>query len=158
MKKRELILIRPGRFSITEFIAKHHEKLRFLAVGIWNTILGYLVFVFFDSIFDTIFSKQYTAYMLALILSNVLSIINAFIFHKYVTFKTKIKGVGILFEFLRFSATCYVIFFLSLVLMPFFVEIMNVNPKIAWFLVIFLCTVISYLGHSRFSFHRTRQL
>lgn len=136
-----------------EFMAKHQVKVRFLMVGAWNTLFGYLVFVCFDSLFAANFPKRYVAYMSAVILSNIMAIINAYIFHKYVTFKSDIKGMGILCEFLRFSTTYLVTFFLSLALLPLFVEIMNVTPKIAGALVIVCCTVISYLGHSRFSFH-----
>ena len=121
-------------------------------VGIWNTIFGYLVFVGFDSLFAAFFSKRYAAYMSAVVISNITAIINAYIFHKYVTFKSRIKGIYILFEFLRFSTTYLVTFCLSLVFLPFFVEILHVTPKIAGALVILCCTVISYLGHSRFSF------
>jgi len=133
-------------------MAKHHVKVKFLLVGIWNTIFGYLVFIFLNAFFAACFSKRFIAYMSALVLSNALSIINAYIFHKYVTFKSTIKGAGILFEFLKFSTTYLVTFCLSLALLPFFVEVMNVTPQIAGALVILCCTVISYLGHSRFSF------
>ena len=140
-------------FSKTEFIAKYHVKIRFLVVGVWNTIFGYLVFVGFDILFTSFFTKRYVSYMSAAVLSNVLAIINAYIFHKYITFKSKIKGVGIIVEFLKFSTTYIVTFCLSLILLPFFVEVMNLDPKIAAAVVILCCTIISYLGHSRFSFH-----
>jgi len=151
-------LIRAERFSMTEFIAKHHVKVKFLLVGIWNAIFGYLVFIFFNSFFAAYFPKRYIAYMSALILSNILAIINAYIFHKYVTFKSKIKGAGLLFEFLKFSTTYLVTFCLSLILLPLFVEIMKFTTQIAGALVILCCAVISYLGHSRFSFHYTKLL
>jgi putative flippase GtrA len=134
------------------FVAKHHVKLKFLIVGFWNTIFGYLVFIGFDSLFTPLFSKPYAAYMSAAVLSNILAIINAYIFHKYITFKSEIKGIGVLFEFFRFSTTYLITFCLSLVLLPFFVEITHMTPKIAAAFVILCCTVISYLGHSRFSF------
>ena len=121
-------------------------------VGIWNTVFGYLVFIGFDLLFAPLFSQRYVAYMSAAVLSNILAIINAYIFHKYITFKSKIKGIGVLFEFLKFSTTYLVTFCLSLLILPLFVEILNVTPKIAGALVIFCCTVISYVGHSKFSF------
>ena len=140
-------------FPTAEFIARHQVKIKFFIVGGWNTIFGYLVFVYLDSLFESQFSKRYLAYMSAGVLSNILAIINAYISHKYITFKSKIKGTEIFFEFFRFSTTYLVTFCLSLALLPFFVEIMNVMPKIAGAIVILCCTVISYLGHSRFSFH-----
>jgi putative flippase GtrA len=134
------------------FMAKHQIKLRFLMVGIWNTVFGYLVFIGFDSLFAPLFSQRYVAYMSAAVLSNVLAIINAYIFHKYITFKSRIKGIGVLFEFLKFSTTYLITFCLSLLILPLFVEVLNVTPKIAGGLVIICCTVISYVGHSKFSF------
>lgn len=133
-------------------MAKHQIKLRFIMVGIWNTVFGYLVFIGFDSLFIPLFSQRYVAYMSAAVFSNILAIINAYIFHKYVTFKSRIKGIGIIFEFLKFSTTYLITFCLSLLILPLFVEVLNVTPKIAGALVIFCCTVISYVGHSKFTF------
>ena len=137
------------------FVAKHHVKLKFLVVGFWNTIFGYLVFIGFYSLFAHVLSKPYAAYMSAAVLSNILAIINAYIFHKFITFKSKIEGKGIILEFFRFSTTYLVTFCLSLILLPFFVEIKHMTPKIAAVFVILCCTVISYLGHSKFSFHHS---
>jgi putative flippase GtrA len=137
---------------MADFMAKHQTKLRFLMVGIWNTFFGYLVFIGLDSLFILLCSQRYFAYMSAAVLSNILAIINAYIFHKYVTFKSRIKGIGIIFEFFKFSTTYLVTFCLSLMILPLFVEILGVTPKIAGGLVICCCTVISYVGHSKFSF------
>ena len=51
-------------------------KERFIIVGIWNTVFGYLVFIFFDILFEKIFYKRYIAYMLAMILGQIIAIIN----------------------------------------------------------------------------------
>ena len=61
-------------------------KIRFLIVGIWNTIFGYLIFYVLDNFFENIFLERYYAYMLAIVLGHIIATINAFIFHKYVTF------------------------------------------------------------------------
>ena len=42
--------------------------------------------------------------------------------------------------------------FLGLVLLPVFVELFHLDPKIAGALLIPVTTIISYFGHSRFSF------
>jgi putative flippase GtrA len=135
-------------------MAKHNLKIRFIIVGIWNTIFGYLVYISLDSLFSWLFSKRYVAYMSALVFANIIAIINAYIFHKYMTFKSRIKGIGIIYEFLKFSLTYLVTFCLSLFLLPFFVEIMGIQPKIAGACVILCCTIISYLGHTRISFYK----
>ncbi len=128
------------------------QQVRFLLVGIWNTIFGYLVFIGMDSLFTMLFLKRYVAYMTAAVASNVLAIINAYIFHKTITFKSTTVGIGMIFEFARFSSTYLITFAINLILLPFFVEVVHVSPRVAGALVIGCCTFISYVGHSRFSF------
>ena len=140
--------------SISKLIKKHNTKVKFILVGIWNTFFGYLVFFLLDSFFTNIFTKRYFAYMLAMILGQLIATINAFIFHKYITFKSKVKGWAIIIEYLRFCLTYIVAFSLNVILLPFFVEIFNIQPKISAAFVILICTVISYVGHSRFSFKK----
>jgi len=59
--------------------------MRFVLVGVWNTIFGYLVFVAYDYFIERFFSPRYVAYMSAAVMSNILAIINAYIFHKHIT-------------------------------------------------------------------------
>ena len=93
--------------------------------------------------------------MSAIILGQIIATINAFIFHKYVTFKSEVKGKETILEFFRFSLTYVVTFTLSLILLPFFVEMMYIHPRISAAIVILICAVFSYMGHSRFSFGET---
>lgn len=136
-------------------MTNHRTKVKFVIVGIWNTIFGYLTFVGLYILFSFFVSRQYIAYISAAVLSNILAIANAFIFHKYVTFKSPVIGKGILFEFLRFFSTYLFSFFLGLILLPFFVEIIHIDPKISGAILIPVIAVISYFGHSRFSFGRS---
>lgn len=89
-------------------------------------------------------------------LGQIIAIINAFIFHKYYTFRSKVEGNAVIMEFFRFALTYAFTFLLSLVLLPVFVEVMKLNPKVAGATMIPVITVISYLGHSKYSF-RIRQ-
>jgi putative flippase GtrA len=91
-----------------------------------------------------------------MILSNLFAIVNAYILHKYVTFKSEVRGRGMAIEFFKFCTTYVVTFLLNLSLLPLFVEICAIPPKIAGAIVIPICTLISYLGHSRFSFKSLR--
>lgn len=137
---------------LSKLFGSHNTEIKFALVGIWNTIFGYLVFFILDTIFEHLFVKRYFAYMSAMILGQIISTVNAFIFHKYITFKSKVRGKGVIIEFSRFCLTYIVTFCLSLILLPFFVEIFQIQPKISAAIVILICTVISYVGHSRFSF------
>jgi putative flippase GtrA len=130
----------------------HQAKVRFVLVGLWNTIFGYLAFVGLDYLFNLFFSPRYVAYMSAAVLANIIAILNAYIFHKFVTFRSPLRGLAIIPEFVRFFSMYLFSFFLGLVLLPVFVEIFHLDPKIAGALLIPITVIISYLGHSRFSF------
>jgi putative flippase GtrA len=134
--------------------AKHKVKFKFLLTGVWNTVFGYVVFVGLDTLFAHFASRRYVAYMSAMVLSNIIAPMNAFIFHKYVTFRSDARGRQLLTEYLRFMTTYLVTFFLSLALMPLLVELAGLAPKIAAAVLILVCTIVSYLGHSKFSFRR----
>lgn len=138
--------------GFARFLTKQRIQVTFVAVGIWNTIFGYAVFLGLDTLGSAVFQKRYVAYMTAMVLSNVIAIINAFVLHKYVTFRSAIRGRKMIIEFLKFCTTYLVTFFLSIILLPLLVELGNAPPKIAAGVVIIICTLISYLGHSRFSF------
>ena len=138
--------------SVSSMRTNFELKARFVMVGIWNTVFGYLLFIILDIWFENIFLKRYVAYMSAMILGQIIATVNAFIFHKYVTFKSEVKGIGIITEFYRFCLTYVVTFALSLFFLPVFVEILHLHPRISGAVVILICTVISYVGHSRFSF------
>ena len=131
---------------------RHQVKVRFAFVGIWNTIFGYGIFCLFDTLFEKLFSTRSAAYMTAMIMAQILAVINAYICHKHITFKSEKKGKAIFLEFFRFAMTYVFSFCLSLVLLPSLVEIGHIPPKISAAFVTLICAAISYLGHSRFSF------
>ena len=131
---------------------RHETKARFVAVGAWNTLFGYLMFVLFDTLFTGVFQTRYLTYMSANIVSNIISVINAYVFHKYITFRSTKEGTSLIIEFIRFCLTYVGTFLLSLVLLPVFVEFFRLTPKFAAALVILACVIISYVGHSKFSF------
>jgi putative flippase GtrA len=136
-------------------LTQHRTKIKFVVVGVWNTAFGYLVFVGLDHVFSYIFSKRYLAYMSAAVLANILAITNAYIFHKYITFQSQVRGKGIFLEFARFASTYLFSAILGLILLPFLVEVLGLAPKISGAMLIPLTIVVSYLGHSRYSFkHR----
>ena len=135
----------------------HQKKIRFLLVGVWNTIFGYLVFVGLDYLFNLFCSPRYVAYMSAAVLANIIAILNAYIFHKFVTFRSPLRGLAMIPEFVRFFSMYLFSFFLGLVLLPVFVELFHLDPKIAGALLIPITVIISYLGHSRFSFRQDNQ-
>ena len=131
---------------------KHQVKIRFFFIGVWNTIFSYLAYISLDYLLTFVFQKRYVAYMTAAVLSNIISTTSAFLFHKHITFKSTVRGKAVIIEFFKFYSTYTVTNILGLALLPFFVEVMKIDPKIAGALLIPVVAVISYFGHSRFSF------
>ncbi|MEW6668824.1 MAG: GtrA family protein [Thermodesulfobacteriota bacterium] len=139
----------------SSLLRKHETKFRFILVGAWNTIFGYLAFVLLDELLCGLFSNRRLAYMVAMVLANIIAILNAFFFHRTFTFQSRVSGLAVLGELIRFSSTYLFTFLLSLFLLPVFVELLRLSTKVAAALIILVCTVISYLGHSRYSFRKT---
>jgi len=134
---------------------KFGRQARFILVGAWNTLFGYGVFLGFNAIFSRVFQNRAAAYMPAIVLSNIFSIVNAFIFHKHITFRSKTSGKAMILEFFRFSCTYLVSFALSLILMPVLVEIFKLKPAVAAIAIILVITIISYVAHANFSFKKS---
>ncbi len=144
-------------FFKRELTKKKSVPIKFVIVGIWNTIFGYLAFLLFDVSFSFLFKKRYPAYICAMFVAQIVSIVNAYIFHKYVTFKATAKNSKIISEFFRFSLTYVFIFCFNILFLPFFVEILAMKPNSAAAVLIFLSSIASYYGHSIFSFKKNMQ-
>jgi putative flippase GtrA len=140
------------RISWEHLWLKHQIKIRFFVIGVWNTIFGYLVYISLDYLFTFVFQKRYLAYMTAAVLANIIATISAFLLHKHITFKSTVRGKGVIIEFFKFYSMYTVTNILGFALLPFFVEVLKIDPKIAGALLIPIVAIISYFGHSRFSF------
>ena len=133
-------------------IQNQQRPLKFFLVGIWNSIFGYGMFYLLDTLLSQVLTVRYMAYMTALTFAQLLGIINAYIFHKHITFQSTVRGEGIFIEFARFFSTYLFSMILGLILLPVFVEAIGIAPRISAALLIPVTTIISYIGHSRFSF------
>lgn len=130
----------------------HQIKVRFVLVGVWNTIFGYLVFVGLDFLFNIFLSPRFVAYMSAAVFSNVIAVTNGYFFHKHFTFKSRTRGMAAFYEYLRFYTTYAFTTIVSFILLPIFVELLNLDPKIAAAIITLILTFVSYIGHNKFSF------
>ena len=92
--------------------------------------------------------------MSAQVLSDIAGFINGFICHKYITFKSQVRGKSIINEFTRFFFTSVFTMIIAMTLLVVFVQIIGLDPKIARALLIPIIGIINYIGHSRFSFIR----
>jgi putative flippase GtrA len=141
-------------FSSLTLFTRHPLQIRFVLTGAWNTVFAILVFIGLDAIFAHVFSPRYIAYMAAMASTNILSVANAFILHKYWTFRSRTKGIGLMMEFFRFSCTYAFVFALTMLLLPVFTEVFHIAPRISAVIGIIISIIVSYTGHSRFSFKR----
>jgi putative flippase GtrA len=123
---------------------KHKQKVDYLLVGIWNTVVGYGSFVV---LYYLIGFRVH--YLLILIFSNVFSITNAYIGYKTFVFKT--RG-NYLKEYSRFYLVYGSIMLVNLALLPIGVELFRLPPPIVQGAFTLLNVFLSFLGHRHFSF------
>jgi len=131
---------------------KHRRKIVFLGVGIWNTLFGYGIFCVLYLVLQPFFAVRYFAYTFAQVAAIILAQINAFVCHKFITFKSPLGGHRLFGEFIRFCMTYAVTYIFGFIAMPLLIEWGRLNPTLAAAFIIPAQAVVSYLGHSRFSF------
>ena len=136
-------------------LIKSKTEIRFLLVGSWNTLFGYLVFLLFLFLLEKIFNNERQIYSLSIAFSHLISVINSFIFHKVVTFVSKQKGLEIVYEFRRFFNSYIITFLLNLSLISIQVEFLSLNPKIAGAISLPIVTVVTFFLLSKYAFNKT---
>ncbi|MBG6214166.1 putative flippase GtrA [Cryobacterium sp. CAN_C3] len=125
------------------------QRVRFLAVGATNTIVGYLVFSAFTL---WIFAGVHLGYLLSLALSYVVGITLAFVLYRRFVFP--VHG-HLLRDFARFVSVYLVAIGINAAALPLLVEVAHVPPLIAQLLILVVTTVLSFFGHKKFSFRRS---
>ena len=136
-------------------LIKSKTEIKFLLVGTWNTLFGYLVFLLFLFLLEKIFNNERQIYSLSLAFSHLISVINSFIFHKVVTFVSKQKGLEIVYEFRRFFNSYIITFLLNLSLISIQVELLSLNPRIAGAISLPIVTVVTFFLLSKYAFNKT---
>ena len=119
----------------------HNQKIRFLFVGILNTLVGYGAFALF-----VYFKLHYT---LAITLATCIGTLHSYAWNKYFTFKRKEKSGA---EFVRFLMVYGGIYLMNIVALWLFVDVGRVNPLVSQAIILILITITSYVGHKHWSF------
>jgi putative flippase GtrA len=118
------------------------EEVRFLIVGVVNTIVGYGLFAVFLLFFP---------YLVSLYLSYAVAVSLAFVLHRRFTFR--VRG-NVLVDFVRFVGVYVVSLAVNSVVLPVLVELVGLHPLVAQGVALVITTLISYVGHKWFSFRR----
>ena len=117
------------------------ETLRFILVGILNTIVGYGCY------FVLLYLQ--VNYIISLAVSHIVGVTNSFFWNKYWTFRS---NGNIKHELVRFILVYVITFFLNLGVLVVFVEALMIDKRIAQVYALFIVTIVSYLGHKLWSF------
>ena len=119
------------------------KRIKFLIVGGLNTLVS---FVLYSAL---VFVEIYPP--VAMFLVYPIGIIQSYMLNKYFTFKSRGKSLKELARFVLITLCAMVINIGSLSL---FVNILELDALLSGLLSLFFATVISYLGHNKFSFRQ----
>jgi putative flippase GtrA len=125
--------------------ALRDERARFLAVGAFNTVFAYLLFV----VLELLLGRP----LLSLALSYAVATVVAFGLHRRLTFGVNGRE-GILVDFLRFESVYIVMLAVNAGLLWLLVDGARWPSWLAQALCLVITTAMSYLGHKTFSFRR----
>lgn len=122
------------------------EKIRYLMAGGFNTVVGYFIGVGLYKVLGSNLSIVWIG-----VISNILSITVSFLSYKTLVFKT--RGMW-LTEYIKSFIVYGGIAVIGIFCLWVFVDKMKISIWLAQALVMGMTVIISYLGHSRFTFRR----
>jgi len=134
----------PHFFDVPRRLWQDNRKLRFLVVGGWNTLFGYLSFYVLY-----LLAAGRLHYLIVAILAHFAAVTQSYVMQRHLVFRSDAPVPG---EFLRFNTSLIGTLLFGLLAMYLLVEKANMSPLIAQAIVILMSVVLSYLLHSRLSF------
>jgi putative flippase GtrA len=123
-----------------------HKKLRYLAIGAWNTLVGYAVFAVLYLIFG-----QSIDYLLIALISHLIAVTQSFISQRYLVFRS---SGNLWAEYLRFHLAHLGSLVLGLGALRILVENCLISPLTAQVIVTALIVTASYFVHQHFTFRK----
>jgi putative flippase GtrA len=140
---------------------RHGEKLRYLFVGGWNTLFGYLLFLLLLALLGTPLRSLESSgnplihwmgreyYVIVGWVGWVFAVIQSTVTMKYLVFRKSGRLVSQVFRayFVYLPAQ-----FLGSAILWFMVRIVGLTPPIGSLATIAVTTIFSYLGHKYFTF------
>lgn len=125
------------------FWMKFPQKIRFILVGGYNTVISYGLYALILWIINKS-SPQF-----ALFCSFIISSVHNFFTHKIYVFNT--KG-NYLKEYPKCLLTWSISYFLNVLLLIFFTKILTINPYLAQFFSVIIVSINSYILLKYFAF------
>ncbi len=124
------------------------QRVRFLLVGGFNTMIGFGLFVVIELVIG-----RHTSYWVSLYSAYAFGVVISFLLHRRYTFQ--VAGTGHFFlDFIRFQSVSLVALAFNTIALPLLVELGQLAPILAQAIVVGITTVTSYIGHKFFSFKR----
>ena len=122
------------------------QRVAFLAVGVVNTIFGYLCFAVFLVTVGHVWH-----YLGALACAHVVSVLFAFVLYRFVVFR--VRG-HVLSDLWRFETVYLAALAVNFVLLPVLVEVAGLPVLGAQALIVLVTSLMSWMGHKHYSFRR----
>lgn len=120
--------------------ASRTQVIRFCAVGILNTIVGYGAFFIL---------VNYLYYLVALLIAHIIGVIHSFFWNKYWIFKTiKINLV----EFIKFNIIYVIVLVVNAVALFTCVDVISLDPRLAQLILLPIITGVSFFGQKLWTF------
>ena len=117
--------------------ASRTQVIRFCAVGILNTIVGYGAFFIL---------VNYLYYLVALLIAHIIGVIHSFFWNKYWIFKTiKINLV----EFIKFNIIYVIVLVVNAVALFTCVDVISVDPRLAQLILLPIITGVSFFDFAK---------
>lgn len=130
-------------FKLFHFWMKFPEKIRYLLVGGYNTVVSYALYALFLWMMGAVYEQ------IALFLSFVVSSLNSYWTQKIYVFGT--KG-NVRAEYAKCLGAWGISYGMNAVLLALFVRGLDINPYGAQFMALIIVTINSYLLLKHFAF------
>ncbi|WP_025690577.1 GtrA family protein [Paenibacillus zanthoxyli] len=118
------------------------QSLRFIIVGILNTIVGFAVYALYLKYINN-------SYLQALILSNIIGITHSYIWNNNWTFTVKKFSI---ISALKFTSIYIISFLINFLFLHILVDRIELGKLLAQGISLFFTTLISFFGHKYWSF------
>ncbi len=92
--------------------------------------------------------------MSATVIATPIGMTQSFFTQKYITFNTRDSNEKLIYEYARFLLVSLWVLGLRIIAMPILVEILKLHPWLSAIMINLLKAIISYIGHSSFTFRR----